>query len=267
MGFFFPGAGQLCYRKTAEGAALASLTVVEAGTAVAFGVAGDEPPLEDPGVLLPLVGVQNLWVYGVVDPYLDESRARRALYTPQESLFELAAAPFNYHVLTEPDVALGILGLSALAIGYGALLGDSESVGPSRRPTGLEYAGLAGGSALVFSHVAVGEEILFRGLIQSNLARNRGPWVGWAWSSVVFGAAHLPNALVLPEADQRQYLLFSVPFITAVGSYLGLTYMWNDYALSAPVAVHFWYNFIVSLAAFASAPETGTVGASLRLVW
>lgn len=266
-GFLAPGVGQLCYGKAGEGATLLTLTGLEVGTAVVAGIGGDGPALENPGVLIPLIGIQNLWIYGVVDPYLDEQRAARQRYVPQESLFELAAAPFNPSVLAEPDVALGIAGLSLLALGYGALLPGSEGGGSGRGPNLGEYTLAAGVGTAVFTHVAVGEEVLFRGMLQSGLARNRGPWVGWAWSSAIFGAAHIPNALVLPESEQKGYLAFSVPFITVVGSYLGLTYMWNDYALSAPVAVHFWYDLIISLAGFAAAPDTGTVGTSIRLPW
>jgi membrane protease YdiL (CAAX protease family) len=267
LGFLLPGAGQLCHGKTAEGATLLSLTAAELTLAGVAGATGDGPALENPAVFLPVVAVQNVWIYGAVEPYLDEQRARRELYVPQESLFELAAAPFNYRVLTQPDVGLGILGLSALAIAYGTLLGGSRSPVETQRPSTAQYVVATGVGSALFTHVAIGEEVLFRGLIQSSLARNRGPWTGWAWSSAVFGAAHLPNALVLPESQQRDYLLYSVPFITVVGSYLGLTYMWNDYALSAPVAVHFWYDLLVSLAGLAASPDTGTVGSSIRLPW
>ena len=267
LGFFAPGVGQLCYGKTAEGVTLLGLTAAEGTLAGVAGNVGDGPALENPGVILPLVGIQNLWIYGVIDPYLDEQRARRELFVPQESLFELATAPLNYRVLRQPDVGLGILGLTTLAIVYGALIGGDDVVPTTRSPTPSDYVLAGGVGSALFTHVAVGEEVLFRGFLQSGLARNRGPWIGWAWSSAVFGAAHIPNALALPESQQRDYLVYSVPFITVVGSYLGLSYHWNDYALSAPVAVHFWYDLLVSLAGLAAQPDSATVGTSIRLPW
>ncbi len=267
FGFLVPGAGQLCYGKPGEGATLLGLTAVEVTTATVAGVTGEGPALENPAVFLPLVALQNVWIYGVVDPYLDEQRAAQQLYVPQESLFELAAAPFNYRVLTQPDVGLGILGLASLAIVYGSLVNTGGTPMNTGRTSAAQYVAVTGVGSALFTHVAIGEEVLFRGMLQSGLARNRGPWVGWAWSSAIFGAAHLPNALALPESQQRDYLLYSVPFITVVGSYLGLTYHWNDYALSAPVAVHFWYDLLLSLASFSAAPDTGTVGTSIRLPW
>jgi membrane protease YdiL (CAAX protease family) len=54
-----------------------------------------------------------------------------------------------------------------------------------------------------------------------------------------------------------------VPFITLLGGYLGLTYRWTGYALSAPVAVHFWYDFIIEAIDFLADPQNSPL--SMRI--
>jgi membrane protease YdiL (CAAX protease family) len=270
--------------KTGEGATLTALTVSEIGAAVALANA-DLPDSDGPfsPEALPLVGVQNLWFYGVADIYLEEDRAEQLPFTPQDTLVELVAAPFNFEVLKEPHVWGGILGMTAAAFAFSALrsAGDPQSgdSGPveadpannspqyfgQKMPAGAAYPlAFATGTAL-FSHVAIGEEAVFRGVVQSGLARNQGEWAGWAWSSLIFGAIHIPNAAAMPSGERQDYLLYSVPFITAVGSYLGLSYKWGGYSLSHPVAAHFWYDFLLSAAQYAVSPGDSPIGMSFTL--
>ena len=49
--------------------------------------------------------------------------------------------------------------------------------------------------------------------------------------------------------------LIAVPFITAVGSAFGLAYIRTGHRLETSVAMHFWYNFLLSTAAFAADPQ------------
>jgi membrane protease YdiL (CAAX protease family) len=276
--WLFPGVGQLCMGKTGEGAALTALTASEIGAAVAVAqleVAGEEDRPLAPETL-PLVGLQNLWAYSVADIYLERQRAEGQLYTPQDTLGELVAAPFNIEVLKEPQVWGGILGLTAAAFAFTALM--SGSAQPSEEPVdrspsyfgqdmpaGAAYSLSAATGTVLFSHVAIGEETLFRGVLQSGLARHHGEWKGWAWSSAIFGAFHIPNALVMPADQRKDYLLYSIPFITVVGSYMGLSYKWSDYSLASPVALHFWYNFLLSAAQYANSPGDSPVGMSVTI--
>lgn len=262
--WLYPGLGQFCMGEAGEGAALSALATAEIGAAVAF----------ETGV--PLLAFQNVWVYGIADAYIEVDRAEGALYAPQDSLGELVAAPFNWEVMKEPYVWGGILALSAAAFGYSYLLGSTSDSTPTttddtprflgrEMSPGLAYPLAAGTGVALFEHVAIGEEALFRGVVQSSIARNFGETKGWVWGSVIFGAVHILNASALPPEDQEAYLLYSVPFITAVGSYLGASYMWSDYSLAAPVALHFWYDFILSAAQYAVSPSSSPIGASVTI--
>ncbi len=271
------GLGQICYRKEAEGAVLASLTAVEVTAAVQASrritVAPGDSKLEHPAVLLPLVALQDLWVYGLADTSIDRSLAAHKLYAPQDSLFELAVAPFNWEVVKRTDVWAGTLGMLALGIGVSVLVDedlvnnfgdDANLFGESFSPeTGYPLAGAT--FAGLFTHVAIAEETMFRGMLQSNLARRSGETKGWLYGSLIFGGAHAFNALALEGDERRDYLLYGLPFITTVGSFLGLSYRWNDYSLAPPVAIHFWYDFLLSATFFAMDPENSTLAAKVAI--
>jgi len=79
-----------------------------------------------------------------------------------------------------------------------------------------------------------GEEVLFRGFIQSGLATWIGPpsgtMGGLLWAAILFGACHW----LTPT-----YALLA----TVVGIYLGLLYLWTDNLL-APLVAHAVYDFL-----------------------
>lgn len=257
----WPGLGQICNGKTTEGAVLASLALLEAGAAtgvyVGYARHDDGDPFQHPGVMLPLVAMQDLWVYGMADAYLDRQRALHLPLTPRDSLTDLVLAPFDIEVMARPSVWAGILGTVGAALLLSQLTDSSFDVRrPQRRPTmfrrqisgSVAYPTGAAVSTALFTHVAIAEETIFRGVVQSSVARSHGAWSGFAVASLAFGATHLANLLVVEPRDRYTYATRDVPFITAIGSYLGLTYMWNDYSLAAPVAVHFWYDLLLSMA-------------------
>ena len=63
--------------------------------------------------------------------------------------------------------------------------------------------------------------------------------------------------------DRVKYLYAAVPFITVLGSYLGWTYHDAGYELSTPVAIHFWYDFLVEAVDFLADPKNSPL--SMRL--
>lgn len=79
----------------------------------------------------------------------------------------------------------------------------------------------------------VGEELLFRGLIQGGLARWWGEWPALAVASVVFGLAHCMT---------REYAVFA----TVLGFLLGwLVIVTGD--LTAAIVAHAGYDFVALL--------------------
>ncbi len=264
------GVGQYCHRKDANAAALALAGVVDLFTAVAVGLKSEEG-FANPASVFAAVAYQYLYVAGIADVLIDRNLARRHLYAPTDSLGDLLASPFNWNVMKQPKVWAGILAGAAIGIGVSLALDgvpdaspgdDANLYGRSVSPA-LGYVGAAASFGALFSHVAPAEELLFRGVVQSELARTQGENVGWLGGSLIFGAIHAPNALALPKEQQRDYLVYALPVITAVGSYLGYLYKSSEYSLAAPTAMHFWYNSILSATAFALDPQNSPLSASI----
>jgi CAAX protease family protein len=84
--------------------------------------------------------------------------------------------------------------------------------------------------AMVALLAGVGEELLFRGVLQTKLADWTTPIVGLAIASLLFGLAH---------ALSKLYFMFAV----AVGAFLGwLAFRYHD--LVAPMVAHGVYDFV-----------------------
>jgi len=93
-------------------------------------------------------------------------------------------------------VPIGIL--SALVL-YGVFLAGhriSSFILPfARGQVGGIYHDLGSGSPLVIGLllalvIAPSEEIFWKGFLQRTLARRFGPWQGWLWASLIYGALH-----------------------------------------------------------------------------
>ena len=84
--------------------------------------------------------------------------------------------------------------------------------------------------AMVAALAGVGEELLFRGVIQTKLAGWTTPLAGLLLASVLFGLAH---------ALSKPYFAFAI----VVGIFLGwLALQYND--LVAPMVAHALYDFL-----------------------
>jgi membrane protease YdiL (CAAX protease family) len=276
LGLLFPGVGQLCQGRVAEGATMATLGVAELGVGVGVGISEDDglDGFTHPGAAIPLLALQDLWLYGYADAIFVEQRAARMLYVPEDTPSELVLAPFNARVLGEPDVWIGTLVATAFGVALSSAvdesfttrnLGDDANLFGRRFPpeTGYPLAGAVGLG--LFSHVAIAEEATFRGLLQSQMTRETDPVHGWLGASIAFGSLHAANAAALPAEDRWKYLAFGVPYITVLGGYLGLSYRWHDYALAAPVAIHFWYDFLLSATFFAMNPGDSPLSARVAI--
>ena len=260
-GLFFPGVGQLCRGRTAEGALIVGLGVGELGAAIASGVKNG---FSQPGAGVPLLAFGDLLTLSVMDAVLETQRAARLPYVPQETLSELARAPFSAEVMAKPAVWAGILGSLAAGLLVSRILdGPLDTQNFAKRPVlfgremnsapGYLAAGAIG--AGLFEHVALAEETAFRGLLQGGWTRSHGEQTGWIYGSLAFGLVHASNIFFLPENQRLSYLAVGVPFITLLGSYIGMAYRWSDFSLGPPVAIHFWYDFLIEAVAFAADPK------------
>jgi membrane protease YdiL (CAAX protease family) len=276
LSILFPGIGQMCQGRTAEGATMAALGVSELGTGLTVAISRDEglDGFSHPGAAVPLLAFQDLWLYSTADAVFVEQRAQRLLYVPEDTPSELVIAPFNATVLKEPDVWLGTLIATGLGVALSSAVDESfstENVGDDpnlfgrrfRPETGYPLAGAVGMG--LFSHVAIGEEATFRGLLQSQMSRETNPVDGWIGASIAFGALHATNAAVIDPQDRWKYLAFGVPFITVLGGYLGLSYRWHEYSLAAPVAIHFWYDLLLSASFFVMDPADSPLSARVAI--
>lgn len=266
------GVGQYCHRKDAHAAALAIAGAVDLSAAVAVGLES-EAGFENPASVFAAVAYQDLWMAGIADVLIDRDLARGRLYAPTDSLGDLLAAPFNWEVMKRPKVWAGILGAVAVGVGVtlaldgvpdGSPTDDANLFGKTVSPA-LGYPGAMAAFGGLFSHVAPAEELLFRGVVQSQLARSYGEGAGWLGGSLIFGAIHAPNALALPSEQQLDYVTYAVPVITLVGSYLGYLYKSSEYSLAAPTAMHFWYNTLLSATAFALNPQDSPLSATIGM--
>lgn len=57
-----------------------------------------------------------------------------------------------------------------------------------------------------------------------------------------------------PGQDIKQ-AAFALPVIASVGAAAGLAYIHTGHKLETSVAMHFWYDFLLSTAAFAADPQ------------
>jgi len=228
-------------------------------------------PTTAPLALPLLSAAQNLWFYGVFASYRDARLARGdsgyRYPVSHEGLIDLVTAPVRPSVLKRPWFWAGLPVALGAAIGFSALVSpqdvgkDVRSLGDGRGvwflgrhyPTApgvilgeTYYAGL-------FWPVGVGEEALFRGTLQPALCDWLGLWPGWALTSVIFGGVHLFNFVGQP--DGLSTAAKALPFLTAVGSYFGLTAIKTGYTLETSVALHVWYDFLIGTAAFVADPD------------
>jgi membrane protease YdiL (CAAX protease family) len=267
-GLFIPGLLQSCRGRTGEGNVLTALTVTELGAGVAASA------LEGPGSSaagVPFLALADLFTLSIMDLSLENQRAHRLSLVPQESLGELARAPFSGEVLSRPEVWAGIAGSLAAGILVSVALDsgvDTHNAG--KRPilfgrevnSAFGYPAAAALGVFLFEHVAIAEEMTFRGVLQSGISRATGETAGWLYASLIFGLIHSSNIVFIDSSQRLTYLAVGVPFITLLGGYLGLAYRWNKYSLAPSVAIHFWYDLLLEAAAFIADPKNSPLAVS-----
>lgn len=179
----------------------------------------------------------NIMLYSSFAAYRDarqmpENLAGYSTPPPAESLGDLSLAPFRWEYLSRPTTFIPLL----IPLYYALSPATSGQLiyAPDDSISRNELRGLA-----FFTHemVAVGEESFFRGFLNNSLSDYLGPGFGLVTSSAIFGVAHTGTG---GTADAASASLF--------GGYLGYIQQSNEYRIGQGVALHFWWNFIVTLA-------------------
>lgn len=188
-----------------------------------------------------LFTLQTVIFYGAYAAYRDVRLYNKNIgYSckmPTDSFKDLCLAPFNYKVLKKPEVWGGLLADLALVFSLAYL---SEKL-DKHMPRKIYVDDL---SPLLAFPIGLSEESLFRGYLQSALCEPFTPVGGIILSSLVFGAAHVPNAIGMDRHERKSYFTLTIPYITLCGGYYGwVTY--KNRSLKESVALHAWYDFIV----------------------
>ena len=84
--------------------------------------------------------------------------------------------------------------------------------------------------AVVSALAGIGEEMLFRGVVQEAISQKFGPWIGLVAASIAFGLAHPIN---------KAYGVLAA----LIGLYLGGLWMMTDNLL-VPMITHGLYDFL-----------------------
>ncbi len=164
--------------------------------------------------------------------------ADTALYSAYDAYYggsgepagDLLASPFRGRFLARPSTWGPLLFRAAgIFVDTGdewAIVTD-DSISPGE---------IAAANTVRYGGVAVGEEALFRGVVNDRLSRAWGPWLGVPASAVVFGLAHSGRGGSAGVAGASVY-----------GVYLGALHVRNEYRLGEGAALHFWWNFLTAV--------------------
>jgi len=255
----------------------ATAALVGAGFAVLEESPRDADGRRDGGRSTPLfMAAQNTWFYGIYASYRDARLARGDLGArypvAKEQLGDLLLAPFNPRVLKSPWVWGGLPLMLGAAVGASYLIARAsaaEAPAAAVRTLGDgggvtffgRHYGTASGvtlgemyNASIYLPVGVGEEALFRGVVQAGLSETPlGLWGGWAVGSAIFGAAHTFN--FIGERGGARTAALTVPYLAVTGSYLGFVYVHSGFSLLQGAALHFWYDFALSTISFVADPD------------
>ena len=257
--WLYPGIGQLCLHEPLAGVTFGTVTALD-GAALIAAVADDD----DGAALLAGTALADTYVYAGIAPSIERQLAARRRFVPADGFGEVWGAPFDLRVISRPEVWGGILGLAAVGSAFSIAVSQRDPHAVRSPPRlfghettpGVAYP-LAGAAGLgLFAQVAPTEETVFRGLVQSAFARGCGEACGYLLGTTVFGASHAFNLVAIDDPDDRKrYAAVGLPIITMVGAYLGGIYWLDGYSLRPGVATHFWYDLLVSMAAYAYDPR------------
>lgn len=264
-----PGVGHLYLGQYGKAALFAGATIGLLSASYALSTSDNDahPPI---GLVLGIAG-QNALTYGIFDAYRSARLQRKNEgyeYPVSEERFgTLLAAPFDPEVLASPWVWAGtpVFLTAGLGLVYAVSGDDFRSDRTIFEPGRVNFlgsrfdrgTGFALGSAYfggLFLPVGLGEEALFRGVLLPALTESFGVGWGLALSSALFGVVHAPN-FASGQGYQYKQAAFAIPFISAGGAYMGYVAAKHNYTLARSVAIHFWYDFLLSSVSFMMDPD------------
>ena len=154
-----------------------------------------------------------------------------------------------------PQLGLGFgIGAAMLlaTVGVIALIGGYHLRGLAPLPAGQHHVLQMARATLVFLFIAVGEEVVARGIIFRVLEEGVGTYAALAMSALFFGFGHMFN----PHASW----VSSVAISLEAGFMLGCAYTWAR-SLWFPIGIHWAWNLFEG--PVLGAPVSGTAGYQL----
>ena len=153
-------------------------------------------------------------------------------------------------------IVLGLVGAFVVSMGYQMAVDFVDPFGTGGEGTthsgieeGREYPVLLLlGIPLAVLLTGPGEELLYRGVIQSRLRETFPAPLAVGLAALVFAVVHFPAYM----GDDIGAVLVSIGTVTALGLYLGVIYELSD-NLVVPALVHGCFNAVVYLSNFLSA--------------
>lgn len=258
-----PGGGHFYLGNVGTGLTYATLTTAFLATGVEVQRRNDALNREDE-VNVPWIVGEKVWEYSVFSTF--RSAAERAGVDLRAAGFDdtptpqLLLAPFDPDQFLRPTVfGAALLGAAAAAIAaHDRERGRLNDVTRARM-LGSDFdrddaTALYAASALGVSLGAgVAEEALFRGVLQTILQDQWGRSGGLWAASGVFGAAHLAGV-------DGELNVGGALFATGAGAYFGWMYNRDGNRLAAPIAAHFWYDFMIFATSWALEPDDTPFG-------
>ena len=257
-----PGGGHFYLDEPGAGAAYAGSMLSLIGSGVWLDQRNQELERDDELNTFWLLALKE-WELSLFTTYRSALRSEgydlRSMGVDDSSVGDLFLAPFRKEHYSDPMVILaGLLGIAGAAYDSRNSRNNFSDVGTigilgldANQEWGL---GLYGIDAFSLSLGAgVGEEAIWRGLIQNEAELTFGKRWGLWFTATLFGAAHV----VTPDGEFRGEQ--ALPG-TIAGLYLGHLYQKSEHRLGTPIAAHFWYNFATMMTFFALDPENNPLG-------
>ncbi|MFH1761189.1 MAG: CPBP family intramembrane glutamic endopeptidase [bacterium] len=221
--------------------------------------------VNDDFIVLTAVTWQDVQYYNTFSAY-NYARVKtknRGFKTPlhRTSFKQCITAPFKMDNINRKSTLIPLGLLAAIGtLGYLGVKNDPQyEAFDGDRPVMIFRGSHRGFSALALSGIrsgmlsmnaGVGEEALFRGVIQTELTELiNHRIIGLMGASALFGLAHWDSN---SSQEERQQKIFTTGLI---GAYLGWLYMRNNYRLEQPIAFHFWWDVIAFTYQFLTDPN------------